>query len=107
MSTTENVIPAITSVKDSKGVEVPDGGVTSDTSVSLSGTASHNQWLQILDYSTSIDDTVVHPIVNTHADGVWEFGLKELGKSEHRIKAISDTGVSTSRVFFVVEHQES
>ena len=48
----EDVKPEITTVTDSKGVEIAEGGTTVDTSVTLTGTASKGQKVQVLDGTT-------------------------------------------------------
>uniref|UniRef100_UPI00249CD2B6 hypothetical protein n=1 Tax=Pseudomonas sp. PS01303 TaxID=2991439 RepID=UPI00249CD2B6 len=43
------LVPAITSVKDSKGIDIPQNGTTVDTSVTLTGTGTANREVDIFD----------------------------------------------------------
>jgi len=64
---TADVAPTIDSVKGSpSNVEIPEGGSTSDTSVTLTGKAANGLKVNILDGATSIGGPTADP-----ADGVW------------------------------------
>jgi hypothetical protein len=90
--------PIITSVTDSKGVEVPDGSSTFDTTVTLKGKAAANQKVQILDGTTSKGEATVN------ASGDWTLQLTGLSRASHRItaKGLYDSNpVSAARTFSV------
>ena len=72
------VTPTITSIKDSKGVEIPPGGITIDTSVTITGTASKGQKVHIRDGADIKDDTVAHPTT-----GIWSSRISELSLGSH------------------------
>jgi hypothetical protein len=59
------VPPTIVSVKDAQNVEIPNDGSTTSTTVTLSGKASNNQQVQIL------DGTTVKETVTANASGDW------------------------------------
>ncbi len=90
-----DVRPVIVSVRDSKG-EVSNGGTTSDTSVTLSGTASANQTVEIFDGAASKGNATVN------ASGTWTFSLTGLSTGSHSLTAKALYGselVSTTRTF--------
>jgi hypothetical protein len=73
--------PVISSIKDSKGQEIPNGGTTSDTSVTLSGTAAASQGVEVFDGSASKGK----PTAN--ASGQWTLAMTGLAVAAHAIKA--------------------
>ena len=91
--------PAITSVTDSRGVEIYPGNLTTDTSVNLKGTASKGQQVEIFDFATSKG-------VATASDaGVWARQVTGLpvGTRSLTAKALYGSGqVSTARTFRVI-----
>lgn len=75
------VRPAITKATDSKGVEIPQGGTTVDTSITLTGTASKGQKVEIFDGATSMGEADVD------GSGNWTKALTGLTLTTHRITA--------------------
>ncbi|WP_448093778.1 hypothetical protein [Pseudomonas lini] len=91
--------PAITSVKDSKNVEIPNGGTTVDTTITLSGTASNNQTVEIFDGTTSKGTATVN------ASGAWTHQVTGLTVAAHSFTArakYGNTPVSPARTLTVV-----
>ncbi|MEN5315384.1 hypothetical protein ABE529_25135, partial [Pseudomonas koreensis] len=78
----EVVAPTITEAKDSKGVLIPQGGITVDTSVTLTGTASKGQSVKILDGTTDKGDAVADPVT-----GIWTKILTGLSLAPHSFTA--------------------
>ncbi|MFJ5255732.1 hypothetical protein ACIP8I_11085 [Pseudomonas sp. NPDC088414] len=95
MSIKKNTVPVITSVKNSQGEEIPNGGITSSTVVPLSGLAPAGDELQILDGATVMGQVVAD------AAGTWHFHLMDLSVSTHSIRARGQAGVSAPRTFIV------
>nr|WP_315446271.1 hypothetical protein [uncultured Pseudomonas sp.] len=73
--------PAITSVKDSKGVEIPDKGTTLDTTVKLTGTATPCLRVEILDAGSS------KGTANVGSNGIWEHEVTGLSVAAHSFTA--------------------
>ena len=73
--------PEITSVKDSKGVEIPDGHTTVDTTVKLAGTATANTKVEILDGTTSKGQ------VDVDGNGMWTRDVTGLAVTSHSFTA--------------------
>ncbi|WP_052269111.1 hypothetical protein [Pseudomonas fluorescens] len=97
---TADVAPTIDSVKGSpSGVEIPEGGSTSDTSVTVTGKAANGLKVNVLDGASSIAD----PITNRE-NGVWTvtatFGV---GSHELTAEALYGSGQKSAvRKFNVV-----
>ncbi|MHC8340431.1 Ig-like domain-containing protein [Pseudomonas sp. HLT2-19-2] len=94
------VAPVITSVKDSKSVEIPNAGTTVDTTVTLSGTASKGQQVTIFDGTTPKGTVTAHATT-----GVWTLALTALPVAAHSFtaKALYGSGqVSTARTMTVI-----
>ncbi|MEA9978564.1 Ig-like domain repeat protein, partial [Pseudomonas sp. AA4] len=90
--------PTIASVKDSKGTEIPAGGTTFDTSVTLAGKAAPSQKVEIFDGTTSKGTATVN------ASGDWTLALTALTVASHSITAKAVYGsnpVSAARTFTV------
>ncbi|PNG43653.1 hypothetical protein A1354_21730 [Pseudomonas asplenii] len=87
------VIPAITSVKDSQGVEIPKNTVTLDTSIKLTGTATPRLQVEIFDETTSKGIAEVNGTT-----GKWELEVKDLSLTVHNFKAraLYGTGVESA-----------
>ncbi|WP_426618102.1 hypothetical protein ACP3TY_17825 [Pseudomonas rustica] len=95
------VTPTITSIKDSKGVEIPQGGRTFDTSVTITGTASKGQKVDVLDGTISKDKP--HASVET---GIWTATVRNLGVAVHNFtaKALYESEpVSSARTFTIIK----
>lgn len=91
--------PTISSIKDSKGVEIPDNGTTGDRNVKVSGTVLANQSVNILDGATLKGNA------GSGASGEWFFELENLTPGSHAIKAIGEydsASESTVRSFTVI-----
>ncbi|WP_176470122.1 hypothetical protein [Pseudomonas sp. Irchel s3f10] len=76
------VIPAITSVKDSQGVEIPKNTVTLDTSIKLTGTGTPRLNVEIFDGVASKGIAQVNATT-----GKWELEVKDLSLTVHNFKA--------------------
>ncbi|VVM75224.1 hypothetical protein PS681_01995 [Pseudomonas fluorescens] len=87
------VIPAITSVKDSQGVEIPKNTVTLDTSIKLTGTGTPRLEVEILDGAASKGIAQVNATT-----GKWELEVKNLSLTVHNFKAraLYGTGVESA-----------
>jgi hypothetical protein len=94
----DSIVPTITSVKDSAGVEIPAGGTTFGTSATLAGQASPSQQVEIFDGAAS------KGTVSVNSSGAWTLPLTGLTVAAHSItaKALYGTGpVSAARTFTV------
>ncbi len=88
------VKPTIDSVKGSpSGVEIPNGGTTLETSVSLTGTASKGQKVQVLDGTISKGE----PTAST-TTGIWYLLVTGLSVASHSFtaKALYGSGQSST-----------
>ena len=94
-----SAVPTIDSIKDSSGTEIPAGGTTSSTSVTLSGTAAASQQVQIL------DNGVDKGTAQVNGSNAWTWPLNGLGfGTNHSITAKGLYGsepVSDPRTFNV------
>ncbi|MBD9563603.1 Ig-like domain-containing protein [Pseudomonas sp. PDM09] len=100
VNVTAVVAPTITSVKDAKDVEVPHNGFTVETSVTLTGTASKGQKVQILDGATSRGEATANATT-----GIWTLEVSALNVAAHSFtaKALYGSGqVTTDWIFTVV-----
>ncbi|MGF6707718.1 Ig-like domain-containing protein [Pseudomonas frederiksbergensis] len=100
VNVTAVVAPTITSVKDAKNVEVPHNGFTVETSVTLTGTASKGQKVQILD-----GDTVKGEPTADATTGIWTLMVSVLSLGAHSFTAKALYGseqVSAARTFTVL-----
>ncbi|MGV8917626.1 MAG: hypothetical protein ACOH2R_07480 [Pseudomonas sp.] len=92
------VAPIITSIKDANGVDIPNGGTTAQTQVTLEGEAASNQRVDILDGTDSKGITTVD------INGKWTLTLSGLTAKTYSIKAKGLYGTqpeSAVRVFTV------
>lgn len=78
--------PAISSIRDSKNTDIPPGESTSDTTVSVTGTAPATYEVEIFDATT--------PKGKVKADvaGMWSMTLAGLAPTAHPIKAVAQYG---------------
>ena len=93
------VVPTLTSIKDSKSVEIPEGASTFDTSVTVTGSAQANQQVEVFDGGTSKGTALAN------AAGVWTLPLTGLTAAAYAIKAVAlygDGAESAVRRFTVV-----
>jgi hypothetical protein len=78
-----DVAPTLTSVKGSpSGEDIPDGDTTVETAVTLSGTASKGQKVEIFDGVTSKGQATADK-----STGVWSLLVSGLSETVHRFKA--------------------
>ncbi|MFI8225143.1 Ig-like domain-containing protein [Pseudomonas sp. NPDC085632] len=100
LTVTAAAAPTLTSVKGSPSdVEIPQGGVTGETAVTLSGVAAKGQKVEVFDGTTSLGITDAD--VTT---GIWFKKITDLTKKEHKFTAKGRYGnnpVSSSRTLFV------
>jgi len=83
LTVTAVVAPTITSAKGSpSGVEIPPGGTTVETSVTLTGTASKGQKVQVLNGSAPLGEPTADPV-----SGVWTFTASGLAVTAHSFTA--------------------
>ncbi|MNJ39334.1 Bacterial Ig-like domain (group 2) [compost metagenome] len=75
------VRPVITSVKDPQGVEIPNGGSTIHTSVTLSGSATKDQKVEIFDGASSKGSADVG------SNGLWTHTVTGLSVASHSFTA--------------------
>ncbi|MGN6093328.1 MAG: Ig-like domain-containing protein, partial [Luteibacter jiangsuensis] len=80
VTVTQQIVPAITGVRDSSG-DVANGGSTEDTTLTLSGTAQPNQQVDILDGSTSKGTAAVDE------NGAWSLTISGLTVAAHSFTA--------------------
>lgn len=101
---TAMVKPSITSITDSKGVEIPHEGDTVDTSVTLRGTASKGQRIDVLDATESKGQSIVDPVT-----GLWTLSVTNLSEAVHTFtaKALYGSGDSSTIRTFTVFKDES
>ncbi len=78
---TASVAPTITSLEDSQGQEIPDNGSTVDTQITLTGTSSIGQDVQILDGVT------IKGTATADTSGRWSLTLAGLSIAAHALKA--------------------
>ncbi|MEO8643451.1 MAG: hypothetical protein ABI447_18520, partial [Pseudomonas sp.] len=94
------VPPTITSIKGSpSGADIPPGGTTVETAVTLSGTASKGQQVDVLDGTVSKG----HPMADA-TTGIWTLPVSGLSAAAHSFtaKALYGSGaVSAARTFTV------
>ncbi|HCN64548.1 MAG TPA: hypothetical protein DIT33_14305 [Pseudomonas sp.] len=98
-SVAAQIVPAITSVKSASNVEIPNGGTTSDTSVTVTGTALASSQVEIF------DGAITKGPVSVSATGVWTLPLTGLAVTSHSLtaKALYGTNpVSAAWAFNVV-----
>ncbi|WP_178081860.1 Ig-like domain-containing protein, partial [Pseudomonas sp. B26(2017)] len=89
-----------TRAEDSEGVEIPDGGVTVKTSVTLIGTAAENQKVEVFDGTTSKGQPPADPTT-----GIWTLTVTDLTVAPHSFtaKALYGSGqTSAARTFNIV-----
>lgn len=96
MSVDKNAVPAITSVKDNQGSEIPNHGATTATAVQLSGLAGAGEKVEILDGSVLKGQVVVN------SAGHWALHLTGLAVGIHSITAKGAAGTSPARTFTVI-----
>jgi hypothetical protein len=78
----ELVVPVIDSIKDSANKEIPPDGTTVDTTVTLTGTASKGQRVQVLDGATSKGEPTADPTT-----GIWTLVVTGLSEALHSFTA--------------------
>jgi hypothetical protein len=83
----EDLKPTITSVKDSKGIEIEQNGVTTDPNIKVSGTATRNQSVLIRNNGVS---TGVSAIADDQ--GNWNGGVTDLPDGDCTLTAVAQNG---------------
>jgi hypothetical protein len=94
-----SVAPTLDSIKDSSGQEIPRGGSTSDTRVTISGTASSYQAVEVFDWDQSKGQATAD------SDGKWKKDFTGLNVGSHMAlaKALYGNGAESEiRDFWVV-----
>jgi len=96
----ENIVPTLDSVKGSpSGADIPNGGTTVETAVTLSGVAAKGQKIDVLDGTTSKGQPTADPLT-----GIWTLLVAALTVAEHSFtaKALYGSGqTSAARTFTV------
>lgn len=84
--------PTIDRLVDGQGAAIPDGGNTLAANVTLSGTASANQNVQILDNGVTIGQVTTSPA------GAWSFGHGALAAGRHSYvaRALYGSGLASA-----------
>ncbi|MFG6202762.1 hypothetical protein [Pseudomonas retamae] len=94
--------PTITSLCDSKGIEITNGGKTNDTSVTFSGNASINQMINLYD-----GEAPLGPNIKVNEKGHWSHTISELTLTTYKITAMAlyGSGMSSTPpwIFEVIE----
>ena len=102
LTVTAATAPTITSVKGSpSGVEIPPGGTTAETAVTLTGSAAKGQKVDILDGITSKGQPDTD-----QATGIWTLTVTGLSVGAHsfKAKALYGSGAESAvRMLIVVE----
>jgi hypothetical protein len=99
VKTFEIVVPTIDSIVDAQGVEIPHGGSTMATTVTLRGSASINQQVEVFDGQASAGTASVN------ASGIWTRQVSGLSVALHRFTArglYGEQPVSAERVVNVL-----
>jgi len=100
LTVTAVAAPTLTSVKGSpSGVEIPNGGTTVETAVTLTGTASKGQKIEVLDGTVSKGRATADPVT-----GIWTLLVSGLTVAAHSFtaKALYGSGqTSVARTFTV------
>ncbi|QAU22985.1 hypothetical protein EO087_02430 [Dyella sp. M7H15-1] len=81
VSPAQAIIPVITSVSDSTG-DIPDGGITHDTTVTVSGTAIAGMTVELFD-----NETISRGIAPVDNAGLWIRAVTGLADGNHRFTA--------------------
>ncbi len=101
LTVTAATAPTLTSVKGSpSGDEIPQGGSTVETAVTLSGVAAKGQKVEIFDGTVSKGQATAHATT-----GVWTLLVSALAVAAHSftVKALYGSGaVSATRTFTVI-----
>jgi hypothetical protein len=101
LTVTALIPPTISSVKGSpSGVEIPNGGTTIETAVTLTGTASKGQKVEVFDGAVPKGQETADPIT-----GIWTLLVTGLSEAAHSFtaKALYGPGqVSAARTLTVI-----
>ncbi|WP_460118963.1 Ig-like domain-containing protein [Pseudomonas sp. H3_G09] len=87
----EDVAPTITSVKDSKGQDITNGGTTVDTTVTLSGVAAKGQKVEVFDGPTLKGSDTADA-----TSGAWIVPATGLGAGAHSFTAKANDKTSAA-----------
>ncbi|VVP95992.1 hypothetical protein PS925_01840 [Pseudomonas fluorescens] len=105
LTVTAATAPTLTSVKGSpSGVEIPQGGNTGETAVTLSGVAAKGQKVEIFDGAASKGPATANPTT-----GVWTLLVRDLAVGAHNFtaKALYSSGQESSTRTFRVRDIEN
>nr|WP_238350020.1 hypothetical protein [Pseudomonas sp. SWRI111] len=94
LTVTAAAAPTLTSAKGSpSGVEIPQGGVTVETAVTLSGVAANGQKVEVFDGNASKGQATAHATT-----GVWTLLVSALAVAAHSFtaKALYGSGASSA-----------
>ncbi|MEQ7917571.1 hypothetical protein ABQX22_00120, partial [Xanthomonas sp. WHRI 1810A] len=75
------VAPTVSSIKAASGAEIPAGGITVETSVTVTGAASAGLEVEVFDGSASKGKAMAN------TNGQWTFAITGLADGAHAIKA--------------------
>ncbi|MFJ4197987.1 hypothetical protein ACIP0B_28460, partial [Pseudomonas sp. NPDC089534] len=89
LTVTAATAPTITSVKDPKGVEIPNGGTTVETSVTLTGAAAKGLKVEVFDGTVSKGQATANA-----TSGVWMMAISGLSATLHTFTAKGRYGVN-------------
>lgn len=93
------VVPVIISVQDPNGLEIPSGGSTAYTTVTLSGTATPGTKIDLVNYGNVLPGTEIQ----VDGSGNWRFQLTGLTVASYNLRAKrKDGAVSGARDLKVV-----
>ncbi|WP_322846944.1 hypothetical protein [Pseudomonas sp. B33.4] len=83
LTVTAAAAPTLTSVNGSpSGIEIPQGGVTVETAVTLSGVAAAGREVEVLDGTVIKGKETADGVT-----GIWSLSVSDLSKAEHRFTA--------------------
>ncbi|MEB0078136.1 hypothetical protein QN386_12775 [Pseudomonas sp. CCI3.2] len=97
----DSVVPTITHVKDSQGIEIPENTITFDTNVTLSGSAQANKMVEIFDRTQSLGAATA----NNGGEWTRMFPNRASGLYVMKAKALYGAGLESSVRTFTIEFQ--
>jgi hypothetical protein len=90
-------VPVITLVQDRQGNEIPEGGITLETNVTVQGTASNGDVIQLYGNGSPVGNSF------TVAGTTWSHTLSNLGLAVYSLTAKLGATSSASRSFTVTQ----
>lgn len=100
LTVAQTVAPTISSIKGSpSGVEIPNGGSTVETAVTLTGTAAKGEQIEVFNGTVSKGKATADALT-----GIWRLTVANLALTTHRMtaKALYGEGVSSPAHTFTV-----